>query len=252
MLKIGCCGFAASMKTYFSTFGLIEIQRTFYKLPRLTTAEGWREKAPDDFEFTLKAWQGITHKTTSPTYRRAKLNIPEQKKRRYGHFQPTGEVLEGWEKSREIAKALRARIMVLQCPPGFTETDQTVKNLETFLRRINRGGLKIALEFRGGWTAETIRRLGSEFNLIHCVDPFAEEALTGPIRYYRLHGSPPGEKMYRYQYRERDFEFLDNKIRKDLDSVSEVYCLFNNFSMKEDARAFTEFRKKRRGSTTVC
>jgi uncharacterized protein YecE (DUF72 family) len=55
-VKIGCCGFAVGMKDYFRQFKLVEVQQTFYKIPRLETALRWREAAPTDFEFTLKAW----------------------------------------------------------------------------------------------------------------------------------------------------------------------------------------------------
>ncbi|MHC1610664.1 MAG: DUF72 domain-containing protein [Candidatus Methanospirareceae archaeon] len=36
-------------------------------------AERWRLRAPKEFEFTVKAWQLITHEPTSPTYRKARL-----------------------------------------------------------------------------------------------------------------------------------------------------------------------------------
>ncbi|NIN51751.1 MAG: DUF72 domain-containing protein, partial [Nitrososphaeria archaeon] len=70
-VKVGCCGFPGSRKGYFNDFNLVEIQQTFYKMPRLETAQRWRQEAPNEFEFTLKAWQLITHPPTSPTYRKA-------------------------------------------------------------------------------------------------------------------------------------------------------------------------------------
>jgi len=60
MYHIGCCGFQVSRQKYFKEFQLVEIQNTFYKLPWLETAVKWREQAPVDFEYTMKAWQGIT------------------------------------------------------------------------------------------------------------------------------------------------------------------------------------------------
>lgn len=44
------------MGEYFRQFKLVEVQQTFYKMPRLETAQRWRQTAPADFEFTLKAW----------------------------------------------------------------------------------------------------------------------------------------------------------------------------------------------------
>lgn len=66
---IGTCGFAESHAATFRDFGIVEIQQTFYQPPRDTTAEKWRAEAPQDFVFTLKAWQLITHEAASPTYR---------------------------------------------------------------------------------------------------------------------------------------------------------------------------------------
>jgi len=52
-VKVGCCGFVLSQQEYFKHFNHIEIQQTFYQLPRLQTAEKWRKIAPAGFEFTM-------------------------------------------------------------------------------------------------------------------------------------------------------------------------------------------------------
>jgi hypothetical protein len=39
-VKLGCCGFPGGRKGYFSQFHLVEVQQTFYKMPRLETAGG--------------------------------------------------------------------------------------------------------------------------------------------------------------------------------------------------------------------
>ena len=70
-VKIGTCGFGrVNRPEYFKLFPIVEIQHTFYQPPQIETFEKWRSGAPDDFEFTLKAWQLITHEASSPTYRR--------------------------------------------------------------------------------------------------------------------------------------------------------------------------------------
>jgi len=67
IIKVGCCGWAVKggRKAYFKKFKLIELQDTFYNLPRVELAMKWRNMAPEDFEYTLKAWQLITHPHTS-------------------------------------------------------------------------------------------------------------------------------------------------------------------------------------------
>lgn len=241
MVKIGCCGFPVAKKAYYMALSVVEIQKTFYKLPSPGLAARWREEAPPDFEFTLKAWQGITHPATSPTYRKAGLHIPEARKGSYGHFRPTEEVRRAWEDTLQFAEALGATVAVFQCPPDFKENEENRKNLHQFFEGINRGKLALAIEFRASWEQESIREICEQHNLVHCVDPFKENSQSGKFRYYRLHGSPPGEKMYRYRYQQQDFQFLKDRIRGDLQHISTVYCLFNNVYMWDDARAFLKY-----------
>lgn len=55
MLKIGCCGFSKGRKTYFDNFDLVEIQKTFYKPPKVSTAEKWREESPEAFFSSMES-----------------------------------------------------------------------------------------------------------------------------------------------------------------------------------------------------
>ena len=93
MIHVGCCGFPAARGKYFQAFGLVEVQQTFYQLPRLSTAERWRREAPEGFEFTLKAWQRIPHEPTSSTYRRLKARIDPDRANHFGAFRATDEIL---------------------------------------------------------------------------------------------------------------------------------------------------------------
>lgn len=68
-VRVGTCGFPEAQARLFRDFGILEVQRTFYRPPRVTTAERWRREAPTGFVFTLKAWQLVTHEASSPTYR---------------------------------------------------------------------------------------------------------------------------------------------------------------------------------------
>src|SRR5690349_16262357 len=52
----------ASRLTYYaSMFSSVEINATFYKLPKLATVVKWGESVPEYFRFTFKVPQGITH-----------------------------------------------------------------------------------------------------------------------------------------------------------------------------------------------
>jgi len=252
-IKVGCCGFPVSKEKYYKNFNLVEIQQTFYQPPQEKTAQKWREEAPLKFQFTLKAWQLITHPPSSPTYRRLKQDIPESKKKNYGFFKPTEEVFLAWERTEKIAQILNAKIIVFQCPASFQPTSENKKNLERFFKTIKRKEYLLVWEPRGKWERKEISTLCRKLYLLPCLDPFkseippfdrlrvvseAEPPKTGEkpfprkMGYFRLHG----KTGYRYEYTDSDLKELEAQA-KGFDSV---YFMFNNVYMFEDALRFKE------------
>ena len=132
-IRVGLCGMGVAREKYYRLFPVTEVQQTFYQPPRLATLERWRAEAPASFEFTLKAWQLITHTHNPRTYRRLAEPIAESKRRRYGRFQMTDEVMKAWRITLECATALEAKILIFQCPKSFTPSDQNVNNLSALV-----------------------------------------------------------------------------------------------------------------------
>ncbi len=236
-IKIGCCGFPVSKKTYFKTFSVVEIQQTFYEPPEAKTALKWREEVPEDFEFTLKAWQLITHTPISPTYKKLKHSIPKDKQDCYGNFRPTSEVMSAWQKTKEIAEILKARIIIFQSPASFKLTSENKKNLREFFSRLDRGKFLLGWESRGQIKEEEIYELCQELKLIDVVDPFHRPAVTEGLKYFRLHGIGG----YRYQYSDEDLK----KILDWIEGSKEAYVMFNNVYMYQDAHRFKEMLAKK-------
>ncbi|MDI6703974.1 MAG: DUF72 domain-containing protein [bacterium] len=234
--KIGCCGFPVARDRYYQYFDVVELQRTFYQPPDLPTIQKLRECSPPGFEFSLKAWQLITHPPTSPTYRKLRLSIPKKTKKNYGFFKPTDEVLGAWRRVDEISQVLEAKVIVFQCPASFTPTQENKKNLRRFFLSIKRRNYTFCWELRGEWADRDVESLCKELDLVHCVDPFKSEPTFGKIRYFRLHGIGG----YRYRYTEDD---LRNLKAKDFKSPR-VYYMFNNVYMFEDARRFKEMMSR--------
>lgn len=46
---------------YASLFNTLEVNSSFYKVPLAKTFAKWSSEVPDDFRFSVKLWQGITH-----------------------------------------------------------------------------------------------------------------------------------------------------------------------------------------------
>jgi uncharacterized protein YecE (DUF72 family) len=230
LIKIGCCGFPMKRRDYVAQFPVVEIQQTFYQPPRLDTARRWRQVLPPPFEFTVKAWQLITHAASSPTYRRLKTVLEEEGRRQAGGFQNTAVVRLAWEATRKIALALNARVILFQCPARFGPTPENLDRMRTFFGDLDREDFTLAWEPRGQWPRALVAELCQELDLVPALDPFATAPFAGPLAYFRLHGSGG----YRYKFTDADLETL----KSFLTGYQEAYVLFNNMSMAEDARRF--------------
>jgi uncharacterized protein YecE (DUF72 family) len=239
VIKAGCCGFRRAQAEYAAQFPVVEVQQTFYQPPQVKTLERWRADAPPDFEFTLKAWQLITHEARSPTYRRLKRELTDAERAEAGSFRPTAIVREAWEVTRACAEALQATRVLFQCPSSFTPTREHVRDLRAFFAHIERPRRKLVYlwEPRGDWPPELVRELCRELDLTHVVDPFAARTLTPERCYYRLHG----RTGWRYRYEDDELAELVSMLPPR--GVS--YVLFNNVRMLDDAARFQELARAR-------
>lgn len=231
-VKIGCSGFRSSRESYYPLLPAVEVQHTFYQPPQVSTLKKWRAEAPRGFEFALKAWQLVTHQSSSPTYRRLKRKLDEEEKAGAGSFRATPIVSEAWEVTRACAAALKARTLLFQCPASFRPTQENVANMREFFRTAERDRLNFCWEPRGGWPTELIKELCEELNLWHVVDPFVERTLTPRRAYFRLHG----RKGWRYKYEDGELEELSSMLPRGAAS----YVFFNNVEMLDDAVRFRE------------
>ncbi len=230
IVKIGTCGWSVKggRKEYFKKFNIIELQNTFYELPKIENVKKLRKEAPEDFEFIVKVWQVLTH---PPRYwKKAKIqgNINN-----YGSCKPTEENFKVWEQVLEICLILKCKICIFQTPPSFGYNENNLAIIKEFFTSIRREEMKIGWEPRGSWNDyQELNKVFSSLDLIHIVDPFKREpCLNQDITYYRLHGKN-GEFNYKYRYTEEDLITLKNKIK------NQTYVLFNNIHMAVDAENF--------------
>jgi len=237
-IRVGCCGLAGlSLSEYAELFDTIEINSTFYKLPKRETAERWLTSTKGKMVFCMKAFQGITHPIASPTWKRAGTQKPKIMVGNYGHLKPTNENVESWKRTLEICESIRASVCIIQLPPSFTCTNTAVADVLKFFKMIPRP-VNIAVEFRHrSWTdnVELTKTLIKSAGLIHITDPLKEKPLSRKkICYYRLHGL--GKQLYKYNYTDADLLKLKDAI---LDiGCEEAYVMFNNLSMRYDALQF--------------
>lgn len=263
--RIGTSGFGIGREKYFRLFSCVEVQHTFYQPPGITTLQRWRETAPPDFEFVLKAWQLITHDARSPTYRRLKRELSEVEKQEAGYFRPTAIVKEAWKVTLACANVLDARTILFQCPASFKPTTENISQITSFFSGITRKNaagdqFNFCWEPRGDWTPEVVKRICDDLNLWHVVDPFQARCVTPNKLYWRLHG----RNGWRYEYDEGELLELAAMLRSKPPAVAggpstggkrrtrtpniskngrasktqTHYVFFNNIRMIEDAATF--------------
>jgi uncharacterized protein YecE (DUF72 family) len=231
VIKVGLCGFTMSAREYFETFPVVEIQQTFYDPPPPRTILGWREKAPERFEFTMKAWQVITHRGTSRTYRRLKSPMSEAELAEAGGFRVNDVVMRAWQKSLEAARLVRATAILFQCPASFRATDENVAAMHAFFAAIERPeGVRMMWESRGPWPQDLVERICRDLDLVDVVDPFVRETTTPEQTYWRLHG----RGSHYHQYTGEELRELAERVRDRPDP----YVMFNNIPRVADAQRF--------------
>ena len=107
---------------YAERFNSVEINGSFYRLPSASTLQPWAKEVPNDFQFTFKAPQSITH------FKRLKVA-----------GEPTKEFIQA-------TGVLKARLgpLLFGLPKNFKKD---LPRLQEFLKQLSRG-LRVAFEFR--------------------------------------------------------------------------------------------------------
>ena len=234
-MKLGMCGFTIGAAAYFKQFPVVEIQQTFYDPPPLETLAKWRRQAPGGFEFTMKAWQVITHLGANPTYRRLRRPMTDAQRAEAGGFRTNETTLAAWETTLAAREVLGATAILFQCPASFRPTDDNVWAMHRFLGGIARPqGVRLLWEPRGAWPDELVTALCRELNLVHAVDPFVRPSVTPEVLYWRLHGN----KSHYARYSDEELRQLISWLPSD--PSIECYVLFNNIPRVKDVQRFRE------------
>lgn len=201
---------SSSRLTYYAhLFSSIEINSTFYKLPRPATVLNWAGSTPESFRFTFKLWRDITH-------------TPQLKFRK--------EDLAAFLTAIEPAGNRRGTILV-QFPPGLRYTNllQVGHLLEAF-EEMNTGW-PVAVEFRhASWYREETYQLLQEFRAAFVLHdkagaeaPF--ESPSARVVYQRFHG--PGGN-YKGSYDDGFLYEFAGYIREWIAEDRDVYLYFDN------------------------
>jgi uncharacterized protein YecE (DUF72 family) len=196
---------ASKMLAYYDErFDTVELNNTFYRLPKESALINWRESTPLNFLFAAKGSRFITHMK--------KLKDPEQSIARY--FDAI-DILE--EKLGPI---------LFQLPPNW-EVDAA--RFEDFLKALPKHH-RYAFEFRNQtWDVPVIYDLLAQHRAGYCIFDLA--GFQSPLHvstdlvYVRLHG--PGGK-YQGSYSDDALGTWATRIRQWRTEERSVYIYFDN------------------------
>ncbi|MEJ5199662.1 MAG: DUF72 domain-containing protein [Anaerolineae bacterium] len=244
MIRIGTSGFSypdwvgtvypaglpawEQLAFYAREFSTVEINMTYYRVPDKRTVEGWIRRTPDDFLFSVKAFQGLTHERDAPDFPGFVAAV------------------------RPLVEAKRLACVLAQFPYSF-HPEPTNRE---YLARLRDGlrDLPVVIEFRdAGWVHEDTFALLRRLNLGFCsvdeprlpglMPPVA--VATGPVAYVRFHGRNAAKwydhkeawQRYDYTYSVDELREWVPKLRQ-LDRAAPLTLVyFNNHRGGQAVRA---------------
>lgn len=193
------------LQHYCTIFKTVELNVTFYRLPKESTFDKWHAETPEDFAFSLKGSRFITHIK--------KLLDPEASLKLFF----------------KNAMRLKEKLMIVlwQLPPGFKSDSARLK---TFLDLLEPYPVRHAFEFRNeSWITEETVDMCRERNVALCLAdwPVFAERLpsTANYIYIRRHGHAGDYSgCYSAEFLKRD----GKQIKGYLEQKKDVYIYFNN------------------------
>ena len=190
---------------YLCDFDTVELNNTFYTLPKEETFDAWRKKTPHDFVFAVKGSRFLTHMI--------KLKDPQ---RGLVNFIPRAERLR-WKLGP----------ILWQLPPRW---NVNVERLEEFLHLLPPQH-RYTFELRNpSWMCEPVYEVLRRHNAAFCIYELAGYQspleITADWTYIRLHG--PTQFKYQGSYSEEQLAAWASRIRSWSRRLKAIYVYFDN------------------------
>lgn len=203
---------------FVKEFDAVELNVSFYRLPKKEVFAGWRKKAGENFVFSIKGSRFITH------IKRLK-DCQEPVKRFF----------------ESAIKIKREKDIVLwQLPPRFKANPE---QLSRFLKLLPKNW-RHAFEFRDeSWLSEKIYKMLKQYNTAIVFQDYPDwpisEKITADFVYLRFHGKT---HLYTSCYTEKELTGWANKIKAWQKKGLDCYAFFNNDALGYAVENAKQFR----------
>lgn len=207
----------SSLKAYSEVFNSVEVNYTFYEYPEIRRVEYWRRIVPNNFTFTVRCHQDLTHKIG---------------------LKPVDGAYAIFGQMIGYCRILNAPFLHLETPTSYVFDEAKVRDAKEFFSMIDSKGVRLAWEIRSQITEKVVNLL-RDFNIVHSVDLSKEEpAVTTDIVYARLFGKG---KHNIYQFTDEELEEIDQKILKA--EAKMAIITYHGIRMNADAIRFKQYKE---------
>jgi len=193
------------LERYAEAFDTVEINNTFYRLPKQSAVENWVKQTPSGFVFTVKASRYLTHIKRLTT-------VEEGVKLLYERIEP-------------LAQSPKMGPVLWQLPGNFQRDDERLRGA---LKGLPKG--RHCFEFRHpSWFCDEVYKLLRRHRVALVIGdtperPFQTHELTAAWTFVRFHYGHRGRGG---NYSQTELEEWAERIRDWRERV-EVYAYFNN------------------------
>jgi uncharacterized protein YecE (DUF72 family) len=209
---------------YAQNFPIIELNFTWYQMPKARSLERMHRLAPADFRFAAKLTRTLTHEIDPGQWR--------------------GQAVQYRDGIAPLIQARKLIAVLLQFPPSFVRAPQNRRYLATLLDELE--GLPLAVEFRhASWATDRVfAELERRRTTLVAVDepdlpglfPRLDIVTNPGLFYIRFHGrnatgwrSGNMQKQFDYDYGEDELrQWADIHISKMARQASSGVIFFNN------------------------
>ena len=171
------------LRAYSLAYNFVEVNSTYYRLPRPSTPSSWRTRVPSTFEFAVRCHRYIAEVS--------KLELDSKAVR----------IVDLMER---ICRYLKANVLSVLVPKAVVGDGELAAKLNALLSSMNLGRTKVALEFRGAEPTNDVLNILRDNDGIHSVDiSRSNPKVESTTLYTRLFGGGEGNV----------YEFDDNELK---------------------------------------
>lgn len=198
---------------YSRVFKTAEVDSTFYAFPSKGLVLGWSRYTPDDFVFSVKLPQTLTHEKKLELKRGVEADLI----RFLGLMKP-------------LIAAGKMGPVLIQLPPSFSY-DNDLEKLKGFLGVVPED-VRFAIEFRHpSWLREDVWSLLRSRNVANTIvdEPLLppDAIVTADFAFIRWHGRGT-RPWYNYRYSQSELASWAPKVKDVVGRTKKTYGYFNN------------------------